>query len=111
MGLKREKELPEKAWSLEIIDEAEDPDHHWKRSDIGTNPRDVFIPFLSKKIGRCRYDEGPCAQSSSEEIDRYDPIPMDMNLSFHLILPNLVQPEPILKCSKQNRFEIQVWDI
>jgi hypothetical protein len=84
VGLKGEKQFPEKMRSFKIINKGNDPYNDRKGCNIGSDPGDRFISFSSKKIGRGRYDESSCTQSSCEKVNRHNPVPMNMYHPFHI---------------------------
>ena len=85
VGLKGEKEFPKEMRSFKIVDESQDSHQHRKRSDIGTDSRNRFIPFSPDEISGGRDDKSPFAQPCGEKIDRHNPVPMNMYHSFHVL--------------------------
>ena len=78
-----------------------------KGAIVGSDPGNVLIPLFSKKIGCGRDDEGPGAQSRCKEIYGYNPVPVNVYLSFHLWLlftSTLFIVKEILDSSPTNPF-------
>jgi hypothetical protein len=66
VGLKSEKEFPEKLWPLKIINKSEDSNDHREGGDIGSDSGDVLISIFAEEVGCGRYDKSPSTQSGSE---------------------------------------------
>jgi len=111
IGLKGHKQFPEKARLLQINDQTENSYQHRERCDGCPDPGDGFVPFSPQKIGGRRKDERPCTQPGPKEIDGYDPIPNDMNMTFHRLSLALSPANPCPAIVQKVEFSETCWVI